>query len=328
MSITSLRRHLMSAVAAGLALASLGAAPAQAQEIPAGDIEIVVPFSAGSGLDTMARLVGNGLSEKWDRTVIIKNQPGASGKIGTAAAAKADPDGLTILFTATSYVLNAVLSKQLPYDPENDFRGVMETARATWSLAAHPDFPADTAKEFVDYVKANPGKVNYASAGLGTPHYLAMEMLKLEAGLELEHIPYSGQSEAVTDVISGMVPVMVFPTHIALPLAEDGKLKMLAVFADERVDLRPEMPTMAEEGFPLSLDIWYGFLAPKATPDAIVAQYNSAMNEVIQSPEVSEALKNRGLRIMGGSPEAFDTLIATQVEMFSELVEAANIPKR
>ena len=312
----------------GVIALGVAAPGAHAQGISNKNITIMVPFSAGSGLDTMARLVGDELSKMWNQTVVIQNRPGASGKIGTAAVAKAAPDGHTIVFTATSYALNAVLSKELPYDPRKDFRGIMEMARATWSLAVHPSFPANSAKEFIEYVRANPGKVNFASPGTGTPHFLVMELLKLNEKLDMVHIPYSGQSQAITDVVSGQVPVMAFPTHIALPLAKANKVKMLAVFADKRVALKPDMPTMKEQGIPATIDVWYGFLAPKAVPDKIINQFNAAMNKIIQMPKVKGTLTKRSLAVTGGTPQEIDALIENQIVKWGKVVKEAKIPKR
>lgn len=327
MASSILRKVAAGVVAMAFATQFADVPLANAQGISDRTITIMVPNSAGTGNDTIARLIGDQLSAKWNQPVIIRNEPGASGMIGTAQIARANPDGHEILFTATSYALNVVLSQQLPYDP-NDFRGLMETARATWSLAVNPSFPAETVQEFVEHVRANPGSVDYASPGFGTPHFLVMEMLKLDQQLDMVHIPYPGQSEAVLDVLSGQVPVMAFPTHVALPLANDGRLRMLAVFADERVATKPDMPTMAEEGYPLKLDVWYGFLAPARMSDELVEKYNTTLNEIIAIPEVQEALGRQGLRVMGGTPEAFDQLIAEQIQELGELVEEANIPRR
>ena len=188
-----------------------------------------------------------------------------------------------------------MFTKSLNYDPLNDFRAIIEMARATWSLAVTPSFPAKNAKEFVAYVKANPGKVSYATPGLATPHFISMELLKRQAGLDMLHVPYSGQAQAVTDVIGGHVPVMSFPTHVALPLARENKLRMIGVFADKRVDMEPSMPTMTEEGFPVSVDVWYGFMAPAKTPDAIVAKYNNEIGQILKLPHVREALEKQSL---------------------------------
>jgi tripartite-type tricarboxylate transporter receptor subunit TctC len=291
-------------------------------------ITIMVPFSTSTGLDIMARLVGEELSKRWSQPVIIKNLPGASGVIGTEQVARAEPDGHTILFTATSYALNAVFNKSLPYDPIKDFRAIIEMARATWSLAVNPAFPAQTAKELVDYVKANPGKVSYATPGMATPHYLAMELLKAREKLDMVHIPYGGQAQAVTDVLGGHVPVMVFPTHTALPYARDNKLRILGVFADKRVDIAPDLPTMTEQGYPVSIDVWYGFLAPGKTPTAIVEKYNKAIGEIMQLPKVREVLAGQGLVVTGGTPEQLDSLVKSQIVEWGKVVELANIPGR
>jgi tripartite-type tricarboxylate transporter receptor subunit TctC len=298
-----------------------------AQGISNQPITFMVPFSAGSGLDVMARLVGEELSKRWGQPVIIKNVTGASGVIGTDMVAHSNPDGQTILFTATSYALNAAFSKSLPYDPIKDFRAIIEVARASWSLCVNPSFPAKNVKEFVAYAKANPGKVSFATPGLATPHFMSMELLKRAAKIDMVAVPYSGQAQAVIDVLGNHVPVMSFPTHIALPLAADGKLRMLAVFADKRVELKPDMPTMAEEGYPVSVDVWYGFLAPAKMPKKIVDKYNQAIGEILQMPKFREALAAQGLAVTGSSPEQLDNLIKSQITEWSQVIEEAKIPK-
>lgn len=320
------RRRLLR-LGAAAALTPLGLLPraGSAKGLSDQPITFMVPFSPSSGLDVMARLVAEELSKRWDQPIIVKNVTGASGVIGTEAVARAAPDGQTLLFTATSYALNAVFSRKLPYDPLNDFRAVIEMARATWSLAVTPSFPARTVKEFVAHVRANPGKISFATPGMATPHFISMELLKQQAGLDMLHVPYSGQAQAVTDVIGGHVPVMSFPTHVAVPLAQEGKLRMLAVFADRRIDLKPDMPTMAEEGFPVSIDVWYGFLAPKRTPDAVVAKYNAAIGDIIRSPQIREALLAQGLTVTGGTPEALDGVVRNQILTWGEIVTAAKL---
>ena len=312
------------AAAIGLALRPVAAA----EGISERTITIMVPFSASTGLDVMARMVGEELSKRWGQPVIVKNMPGASGVIGTEQVARAGPDGHTILFTATSFALNAVVNKSLPYDPIKDFRAIVEMARATWSLAVNPSFPAQNAKDFVEYVRANPGKVSYATPGMATPHYFAMELLKAREKLDMVHVPYSGQAQAVTDVLGGHIPVMVFPTHTALPFARDNKLRMLGVFADKRVAIAPDLPTMAEQGYPVSIDVWYGFLAPAKTPTAIVEKYNKAIREIMWLPKVREVLAGQGLVVTGGTPEQLDKLVQSQIVAWRKVIEEANIPRR
>jgi tripartite-type tricarboxylate transporter receptor subunit TctC len=323
----AIKAVVMRAAAACLVVAFAGAfaCVAAAQGISDKPITFMVPFSPGTGLDVMARLVGEELSKRWNQPIVIKNVTGASGIIGTGQVARSEPDGHTILFTATSYALNAVFAKNLTYDPLNDFRAIIEIARATWSLAVTPSFPAKNAKEFVAYVRANPGKISYATPGTATPHFISMELLKHQANLDMLHVPYSGQAQAVTDVIAGHVPVMSFPTHVALPLARDNKLRMLAVFADRRVDAEPNMPTMMEEGFPVSVDVWYGFMSPTGTPDAIVAKYNHDIGEILKLPNVREALTKQSLVVTGGTPEQLDKLVRNQIVEWGKVIEGAKI---
>ena len=313
------------------ACATLGVAgrPAAAAEgISDRTITIMVPFSVSTGLDIMARMVGEELSKRWNQPVIVKNQTGASGVIGTDQVARADPDGHTILFTATSFALNAVVNKSLPYDPLKDFRAVVEVARATWSLAVNPSFPAQTARDFVEYVRANPGKVSYATPGIATPHYISMELLKAREKLDMVHVPFSGQAQAVTDVLGGHISVMSFPTHTALPFARDNKLRMLGVFADKRVAIAPDLPTMAEQGYPVSIDVWYGFLVPAKTPTAIIEKYNKVIREIMWLPKVRDALAVQGLVVTGGTPEELDRLVQSQIAAWGKVIEEANIPRR
>ncbi len=301
---------------------------ASAQGISDQTITFMVPVSPGTGNDVMARLVGEELSKRWGQTVVIKNVTGASGVIGTEMVARSEPDGHTILFTATSHALSAVFSTKLPYDPIKDFRAIIEVARATWSLAVHPSFPAKDIKEFVAYARANPGKVTFATPGMATPHFISMEMLKRYAKIDMLAVSYSGQAQAIVDVLGGHVPVMSFPTHVALPLAAENKVRMLGVFADKRVDIKPDMPTMREAGYPVSIDVWYGFLAPAKMSNGLVQKYNKTIGEILRMPRIREALGKQSLTITGGTPEQLDNLIKSQIVEWGKVIEEAKLPKR
>ncbi len=213
----------------------------QAQRLSERTITIVVPFTPGTGIDILARLLGEQIQKRWEQTVIIENKPGASGNIGSQQAARAEPDGHTLLMTVNTFVMNASLFKSLPYDPQKSFAPIIEVATGSLALVVHPSLAAATVSEFVAYAKARPDEINYASPGRGTPQHLAMELLKLSAGISLRHVPYSGSAGAVRDLVGGHVNAMFLPLHTALPLVADKQIRLLAVGSAARSAQAPDV---------------------------------------------------------------------------------------
>jgi tripartite-type tricarboxylate transporter receptor subunit TctC len=312
-----------------LALALLGAAvlmPQNASAQPAGRaITIVVPVTPGTGQDILARILGEEFQRRLGQPVVVDNRPGASGNIGTQFVSRVAPDGLTLLMTSTPFTQNIALFKNVPYDPVTSFAPIIECAVGVMALAVHPSVPAKTTQEFIDYAKAQPGTLNYSSPGRGTPHHLAMELFKLATKIDLRHIPYKGSAGAVQDLVGGHVSAMFVPIHVGLPLARANQIRLLAVAEHARVPIAPEVPTLDEQGLPIDIDLWFGMLAPAATPKEVVARYNKLTDEILHAPAVAEKLAQQGLTVIGGPPERFAELIAKDLTKWGEVIKAAGI---
>jgi tripartite-type tricarboxylate transporter receptor subunit TctC len=307
-------------------LIGLSIAQAQPQGISTRTITIVVPYTAGTGVDIVARVVGEELQQRWSQPVVIENKPGASGNIGTQYAATRPPDGHTLLMIANTFVTNVGLFKQLPYDPQKSFSPIAEVATGALALAIHPALPVQSAAAFIAHAKAKPGTLNYASPGRGTPQHLAMELLKQTAQIELTHVPYTGSAGAVRDLVAGHVNAMFIPLHTVLPLANDGQLRLLAIGSAKRSPLAPNVPTLVESGLTgLEVDLWYGLLAAAETPKDVLARYNLVVNEILAQPKVRDALAAQGLTARGGPAEALAQLVATDQARWQKVIKDAGI---
>lgn len=294
---------------------------------PSKPIKILVPFTPGTGIDILARVLGQRMNETWKAPVVVENRPGASGNIGTEAAARSPADGYTLLMTANTIVLNRSLFKRIPYDPIKDFEPVAPLAIGSLALAVHPSVNAKTAKELIDLAKKNPGKLNYGSPGNGTPHHLAMELFKQRAGIDLTHVPYKGSGGAVQDLLGGQIQVMFLPIHVALPLIETHKLNLLAAGGTKRSAVTPDVPSLAEAtGIgDIDVDIWYALYVPAGTPKSIVEKLSSTTNALLKNPEVKESLIKQGLTPTGGSPGQLAELTKTDLERWARVVRQAKI---
>jgi tripartite-type tricarboxylate transporter receptor subunit TctC len=289
-------------------------------------IRVIVPYTPGTGIDILARLVGQRLSDKLKVAVVVDNRPGASGNIGTEAASKAVPDGYTLLMTASTHVTNAALQASVPYDPVKGFTPIGPTAIGNLALVVHPSVPAASVKELVAVAKREPGKLNYASPGSGTPHHLAMELFKLHFNVDLLHVPYKGTAGAVTDLLGGQVQVMFLPVHVALPQVQSGKLRMLAAGGAHRSPVTPNAPSLADEGVTdIDVDIWYALLGPPALPPEQVALLNTEVNAILRDPEVRDNLVKQGLNPLPGAPEDLVRMIDTDLERWTRIIRAAKI---
>src|SRR5688572_4622478 len=300
----------------------------QAQEpYPTKPVRFIVPFTPGTGIDILARTLGQRLGERWKAPVVVDNRPGASGNIGTEAVAKAAPDGYTLLMTASTIVLNRSLFKTVPYDPVKDFAPVAPLALGSLALVTHPSLPVRSVREFVSFAKARPREINYASPGNGTPHHLAMELFKQRTAIAVTHIPYKGTGGAVADLLGGQVSVMFLPIHVALPHTQAGKLRLLAAGATRRAAVTPDVPTLAEAAGirDIDVDIWYALYAPAGTPRAIVAKLNEDTNALLRAADVRDALGKQGLLATGGTPEALGELTRTELARWAKVVREANI---
>ncbi len=266
------------------------------------------------------------LRQRWNQPVIVENKPGASGNIGTQAAARANPDGLTLLVTVNTFVMNASLFQSIPYDPEKSFEPIAEIATGVLALVVHPSLNVSTFPELIALARSKPGEINYASPGRGTPQHLAMELLKLTAQIDMQHIPYPGSAGAIKDLAGGHVSAMFIPVHTALPLAEAGQIRILAVGSQNRAQRAPQVPTLAELGVTgFDVDLWYAVLAPAGTPKAIIDRYNAVFNEILAEPGVRDILDKQGLQAEGGKPDRLAKLIARDLPRWAKVVKDAKI---
>jgi tripartite-type tricarboxylate transporter receptor subunit TctC len=308
------------------AMLLVAANPAFAQSYPTRPIRFIVPFTAGTGPDILARILGEAMAKKLGQPIVVENKAGASGNIGTDLVAKAPPDGYTILVTVTTFSMAPALYKPLPFDPVNDFAPVGEVAVGNLALVVNPALNVNNVSELVALAKAKPGTLNYASPGNGTPQHLAMELFKQQMGVDIVHVPYKGSAGAVGDVIANQVQMMIMPVHTALPYATAGKLKILAVSGDKRSALAPDQPTFKETGLQdYDIDLWYGLLAPAHTPRPIVDRLNQEIAAALAQPDIRESLQKQGLTPATGTPEALGSLIRSDLTRWEGVVSRAKI---
>lgn len=289
----------------GILLSALFAStPAFAQSWPSRPIRYVVPFAAGAGvLDIMARIVGQHLTEKLGQQVLVDNKPGAGGNVGAEIAARAAPDGYTILMANTALVVSPFLYARMTFDPLTDLVPVTMVNSAPLMLVVHPSLPVQSVSAFIAYAKANPGKLNYGSGGVGATPFLAAELLKSMTGIDAVHVPYKGGAPALADLVAGQLSFMIENVPGTLPLVKDGKLRALAITSRKRSPLVPDLPTMIEAGVPdYEMVGWNGVFVPKGTPTDIAAKLHEALATVLHSPGVKEQMAGLGAEA-GGNPQ-------------------------
>jgi len=308
-------------------LAALMALPAAAQTYPAKPIRILIAQAPASATDNVSRVLGAKLAEQMGQQFIVDARPGAGGTVGTEAAARAPADGYTLFMANNStHGSNPAVYRKLPYDAIRDFAPIILIASTPYVLTAHPSLPVKTVKDLVAFAKKRPGDLNYGSAGNGSTHHLSGELLNMMAGIKLVHVPYKGTTPALTALLSGEVSAMFFTVVGIEPHAKAGKARVLAVTTPKRAPLMPELPTMAEAGFPgFEVTSWFGLLAPAGTPAAIVSRINAETTKALALPEVTGALKRLGFDAVGGTPDQFATHIRSEVERFTKLVKATGI---
>ena len=319
---------LARAAAAALALACLGVhAQAPAGASSSGTVlKLIVPFTAGTGIDIVARTVGPRLSQRLGRPVVVENRAGASGNIGTEAVVRAPADGNTLLVSVNTLVMNRSLYPQLPFDPVKDLVPVSLTSWGQLILVTPPSTGFKTARDLVAAAKSRPGKLNYASPGVGTPHHMSMELFKQTAGVYLTHIPYRGTAQAVTDLLGGQVDAMFLPIHVALPHVKAGKLVALGIGSEKRHPLMPDLPTLKEaHAGDVNVDMWYGIFAPPGTPADQVQKLNHELREILAAPEVRTAFQTQGMDPATSTPEEFRRLVAKDADRWAALVKSAQI---
>ena len=311
--------------AAGSLLGGALVAPVLAQTPSTRPVTIIVPYSAGSPPDLVARLVAEGLTRRTGQPYVVDNRTGASGNIGTAAVARAVPDGTTLLVQTNTLAMNVSLFRNLPYDPLTSFAPVVELATAGFGLLLHPSAGAEVG-EFVARAKARPGSLNYGSPGIGTPHHLAMELFRQQVGIEVAHVPYRNLAGAVTDLLAGRVAAMFVSAGAAQGLAGESRVKLVAVASPARLPTFPQVPTLAETGLPAAdMSGWYGLFVPAATSPELLARLNATANEVLADAEFMAALTAQGITPVGGAPDRLRALVAADATRWADVVRAAGI---
>jgi len=304
-------------------VAAFGQAPA----FPTRTVKLVVPNPPGGLPDTVARTLGQKLSEKWGQQVVVENKPGANGVVAAQAITGAAPDGYTMLVTDnTMFTANAHLYKSLPYDPRRDFTFISATARAPLFLALHPSVPANTFAEFVALAKSKPGELTYGSSGVGSQHHLTMEAMKSALGLDIVHVPYKGTGQSVPALLGNQVAA-VFSAYPSLAgAAKENRVRFVAVNSPQRSALAPQVPTIAESGIPgFDFAPTIGFSGPANMPPALAAKISGDIADVVRSPAMAEALRTMGIEAIGGSPQDYSTLLDRDRERIAQAIKAAGM---
>jgi len=323
--IHALRRHC---VMAGLAFfGSMCIAHAQnaATGYPNHPVRFIVPYPPGGITDILARTIAQRISQDWGQQMFVENRGGASGNIGMAAAAKAAPDGYTIVFgNASTHAINGTLFKDLPFDPIKDFEPVTMVARVSNVLLVGPDFPAKNLAELIALAKAKPGELTFASNSTGSSNHLTGELLKTMAGIDMVHVPYKSSTNAVIDLIGGRVSLMFDNLTTAIPYIKQGRLRALAVTSDKRVPALPDVPTMVESGLPgFVVTPWWGIFAPAGTPKPIIQKLNHDIVAVLNSKEVHDFLTAQATDVVGDTPEAFAVFVKGEAARWGQVVKAS-----
>jgi tripartite-type tricarboxylate transporter receptor subunit TctC len=319
------RDRWVGAVAAIVAVTLSGSVLAQAW--PTRPVRLVVPFAAGGGVDTVARALAQELGGALGQPVIVDNRPGANSVIGSDHVAKSAPDGTTFLATLVSHYMLPFLSRNVPFDTVRDFTPVTIIAKAPQSLVVHADVPARTVGELVEWVRRNPGKVSYGTAGAGTSQHLGGELLNLVAKLDLVHVPYKGGAPALNDVVGGQIPVAFLILSNVLPHARTGKVRVLGVIESTRAKAAPDVPTLAEAGIAgyAVPDTWIGFLAPAGLPAAIAERMDAGVRRIVDLPAVKARLDAAGFEVNLVGPQAFAQQVPATVESYRKIVTTAGI---
>lgn len=301
-------------------------ASALAVDYPARSVRYIVPQGAGGSSDTLARLVTQKLSESLGQQVVTDNRPGATGNIGTEIAARANPDGYTLLQVATSHATNPALAVKMPFDPIRDFTPITLLSQSPNLWIVHPSLPAKNMRELIALAKTRPGEINYSSSGTGSSQHLAGELLKSLAHIDIVHIPYKGSPPALIDLLGGRVVLMCSTIAPAMPLVKSEKLRALAVTSLTRSAAAPAIPTVAESGLPgYEATAWQGVLAPAGTPLEVIAKLNAELVRVINQPEVRKQLADQGYEPAGNTPEQFAEYIKTEIAKWAKVIKAAGL---
>jgi tripartite-type tricarboxylate transporter receptor subunit TctC len=318
---TTLRRTLL-----GLAVAACLPLAVWAQAYPSKPITLLVPFPPGGPTDLVARVLAKKMSEQMGQSIVIDNKPGANGNIAAVAATKAAADGYTVLYNTSSITLSPALYKSLTYDVQRDLAPVALTAVVPLALVVNPTVPVNTAREFVSYAKANPGKLSYGSAGNGNVTHLAAFQLVKHHDIDATHVPYRGSAPADVDLVAGQIQFMTDTINSVMPFVKDKRLKLLAVTTSQRMSLFPEVPTLGETVMPgFEAGAWQGIMVPANTPKAVVQRLNAEINKALQSAEVKEKLALQGAEPLGSTPEEYGAYVKKELARWAAVVKATGV---
>ena len=309
--------------AAGLALV-FAALPALAQIAAGKVVHIVVPFAAGGVQDILARAISNELGQALGSSVIVENRPGAGGTIGTSLVAKSVPDGTTMILSAASHTINGSLYAKLPYDPIKDFTALAHIGNASYVLIINAEVPAKNVAEFIRYAKANPGKMNYATAGSGSATHLSMAYFNGLSGIDLVHVPFKATGEAGNEVLVGRPQAVIAANIGAIPYVKDTRVRLIGVTSAKRSRFLPEIPAISESGLPgYEFDSWFGLLGPAGTPRAVVEQVNAAVGKLLKDPVILDRLARQGIEPQALSGDEFNRLLRSDFERMAKVVKAS-----
>ncbi len=319
----TLRRVLMAGIATAVCLVTLSA---MAQTYPSKPIKVVVGYAAGGAVDVVARTIGQSISNSMGQAVVVENKPGAGTNIAVKSVITAEPDGYTLMMAANALAANMSLYQPAPFDAERDLVAVSLIGRVPVVIAANANAPYANIKQLIDAAKGKPNSIAFGSPGNGSTPHMAIELFTRAAGIDLQHVPYRGGSPAITDVIGGQLPLVAVNALEVLPHVKSGKLKVLAVLSPNRSAIFPDTPTIAESGYPgFEASVWYGLVAPAATPKPIVAKLHEEVQKALQTKEVRERMSAVGGEVVPGSAEMFANLIRSERQRYAKLVREAHI---
>jgi tripartite-type tricarboxylate transporter receptor subunit TctC len=318
-------RRLLAACAVLVTAVLAFAFPAQADTFPSRTVKLVVPFPPGGPLDATGRAIAQKLTEAWGQSVIVENKPGAGGNIGAGYVAKSAPDGYTVVMGALStHAVNPSLYPKMPFDAQRDFAPITLVAITPNVLVVNPSLPVHSVKELIAYAKANPGKLSFGSGSIGSAGHLAGELFKVDAGVDMVHVPYKGAAPAMQGLLAGDTQLMFDNLASAMSQVKAGKLRALAVTTAERSKLVSDLPTMAEAGVPgFDISTWYGLLAPAGTPPDLIAKWNADVTKILSAPEMREGLATQGAEAAPDSPADFAKFIASELVKYAKIVKAS-----
>ncbi len=318
------RRQVLAALAAAGLSASAGA---QTGAFPQRPVRIVVPYTTGGSNDVIARLLAQQLQAQWGQAVVVENRPGAAGNIGAAEVAKAAPDGHTLLLTNINITsMNPALMPSMPFDPNKDFAPISLLGTTTLALVVHPSVPANTVIDLINLAQREPGKLNYASSGNGSPQHMSAEMFKAMTRTQITHVPYRGAAPAVADVLAGQVQVTVGVVNQLIPHIRSGRVRALGVTSRKRIAQLPEVPTLDESGVRgYESEIWLGLAAPAATPPALIDQLNQSVRQVMSSAEVASRLQGQGIDVLLSTPAQMRQRALDDLKRWGDIIRSASI---